>query len=119
MRSCHRRAPFLFFNGNTFADIARTVADYLFADLPHHRRRQATSAVAHYVAGVLDGGAMAAMLTELCAAADFAPGQRVKTLRGSLRGVIARVLEDGRMVVRADGSASELFCLPESLLPDD
>ena len=119
LRSCHRRAPFLFFNGNTFADIARTVADYLFADLPHHRRRQATSAVAHYVAGVLDGGAMAAMLTELCAAADFAPGQRVKTLRGSLRGVIARVLEDGRMVVRADGSASELFCLPESLLPDD
>ena len=112
LRSCHRRAPFLFFNGNTFAD-------YLFAELPHHRRRQATSAIAHYVAGVLDGEAMSAMLTELCAVADFAPGQRVKTLRGSMRGVITRVLEDGRVAVRAEGSASELFCLPESLLPDD
>lgn len=112
LRSCHRRAPFLFFNGNTFAD-------YLFAELPHHRRRQATSAIAHYVAGVLDGEAMSAMLTELCAAADFAPDQRVKTLRGSMRGVITRVLEDGRVAVRAEGSASELFCLPESLLPDD
>ena len=119
LRNCHRRAPFLFFNGNTFADIARTIADYLFAELPHHRRRQATSAIAHYVAGVLDGEAMSAMLTELCAAADFALGQRVKTLRGSLRGVITRVLEDGRLAVRADGSGSELFCLPESLLPDD
>ena len=59
------------------------------------------------------------MLTELCAAADFAPDQRVKTLRGSMRGVITRVLEDGRVAVRAEGSASELFCLPESLLPDD
>src|SRR6266498_2516017 len=33
LRACHRRAPFLFFNGNTFADIARTFSDYLFAEL--------------------------------------------------------------------------------------
>src|SRR5207248_7585476 len=25
LHSCHRRAPFLFFNGNTFADVGRTV----------------------------------------------------------------------------------------------
>ena len=36
-----------------------------------------------------------------------------------MRGVITRVLEDGRVAVRAEGSAGELFCLPESLLPDD
>ena len=24
LRQCHRRAPFLFFNGNTFADVGRT-----------------------------------------------------------------------------------------------
>src|SRR5215207_9522348 len=25
LRRCHRRAPFLFFNGNTFADVGRTI----------------------------------------------------------------------------------------------
>jgi len=31
---CHRSAPFLFFNGNTFAEVARRTVDLLFADLP-------------------------------------------------------------------------------------
>ena len=119
LRSCHRAAPFLFFNGNTFADIGRTFSDYLFAELPTTRRRQATSAVAHYIAGVLDREAMAAILIGLCRAATFQPGDRVKTLRGSLRGVITRVLDDGRVAVRPNGSTSELLSLPESLLPDD
>lgn len=115
MRTCHRRAPFLFFNGNTFADIARTFSDYLFAELPRGRRREATSAVAHYVAGVLDRDSMAAMLDELCESANFQPGERVKTLRGSMCGTIVRLLPDGRVVWRAD-SGAELTCLPESLL---
>ncbi len=46
LKSCHRRTPFLFFNGNTFADIARNVADVIFAELPQIRRRELTSAVA-------------------------------------------------------------------------
>src|SRR4051812_6053734 len=33
LKSCHRDAPFLFFNGNTFAEIGRTLATALFADL--------------------------------------------------------------------------------------
>jgi hypothetical protein len=37
LKSCHRRAPFLFFNGNTFAEIGRTLANALFSDLPLHR----------------------------------------------------------------------------------
>ncbi len=77
-----------------------------------------TSAVAHYVAGVLDRGAMAQIVEELCRSADFAPGQRVRTLRGSMHGVITRVLEDGRVAVRPDGSASELIALPETLVPE-
>lgn len=96
LRSCHRRAPFLFFNGNTFADIARTFTDFLFAELPHSRRREATSAVAHYVAGVLDGEAMAEIIAALCEAADFQAGDHVRTLRGSTRGVILRIQRDGR-----------------------
>ena len=41
---------------------------------------------------------------------------RVKTLRGSTRGVIVRLEEDGRVVWRPDGTESELMALPESLL---
>src|SRR6266446_3468902 len=54
LRQCHRRAPFLFFNGNTFADVGRTIVDFVFGDLVTSRRREVMSAVAHYIAGVLD-----------------------------------------------------------------
>ncbi len=75
--------------------------------------------MAHFITGVLARENMVECFNTLARSAKFQAGDRVKTLRGSLRGVIARVLEDGRVAVRADGSASELFCLPESLLPDD
>jgi hypothetical protein len=87
--------------------------------LPAVRLKQLTSAVAHYVAGVLDREAMVAMIDELFRSASFGVGDRVKTMRGSLRGVITRVLEDGRVAVRPDQGTSELLSLPESLLPDD
>ncbi len=61
---------------------------------------------------------MAQIVEELCRAADLQPGQRVRTLAGSVSGVIARVLPDGRVVVRADGSGSEMISLPENLLED-
>jgi hypothetical protein len=118
LRAYHRRAPFLFFNGNTFADIARGLAALIFRELPAVRLKEVTSAVAHYVAGVLDREAMAAIVEELCRAADFKPGDRVKTLRGSLHGVVVRVLDDGRIVWRHDGGAMELIALPESLAAD-
>ena len=95
------------------------MAALIFRELPALRLKELTSAVAHYVAGVLDREAMVAMVEELCRSASLGAGDRVKTMRGSLRGVIVRVQEDGRVAVRADGSASELLCLPESLLPED
>lgn len=118
-RQFHRRAPFLFFNGNTFADIGRQLAAALFADLPIGRRREITSAIAHYIAGVLDRESMIEIVESLWKSADFKPGDRVKTLRGSARGVIARILPDGRIAWRPDGSQVELMALPESLLPSD
>jgi HAMP domain-containing protein len=117
LRHCHRRAPFLFFNGNTFADIARQIVAALFAELPSGRRREVMSAVAHHIAGVLDHEPMAQIVNELCGTADFKPGDRVKTLRGSMRGMILRVLPDGRVLWRAD-SGAELTALPESLVRD-
>ena len=58
---------------------------------------------------------MMCLVNELCAAADLQPGDRVKTLRGSVTGTMVRVEPDGRVVWRAD-SGAELIALPESLL---
>ena len=118
LRSCHRRAPFLFFNGNTFAEIARVLANILFPDLPTPRREELSAAFAHFVTGVLDLESMVAAFASLSAAASFRPGDRVKTLRGSSHGVVLRVLKDGRIVWRPDGSQSELTGLPEGLVRD-
>ena len=89
--------------------------DFVLADLPTTRRREVMSAVAHYIAGVLDHESMAQIVGALCEAADWRPGDRVKTLRGSMSGTILRVLEDGRVVWQTD-SGSELTTLPESLV---
>jgi transcription elongation factor len=115
LRQCHRRAPFLFFNGNTFADVGRAIVDLVFAELPTGRRREVMSTVAHYIAGVLDHESMSRAVNELSEAFDFQPGDEVQTLRGSMRGKIIRVLPDGRVAWRAD-SGAELTALPESLI---
>jgi hypothetical protein len=116
--ACNRGAPFLFFNGNTFSDIGRRVSAALFAELPTGRLREASSAVAHYIAGVLDREAMVKIIEGLWQGAQFKEGDRVKTFRGSTRGVVLRVLKDGRVVWRPDGSKGELIGLPESLLAE-
>jgi hypothetical protein len=60
---------------------------------------------------------MAQIVDGLCAAADLKPGDRVKTLRGSMRGKILRVLSDGRVVWQTD-SGAELTELPEALIKE-
>ena len=119
LRRCHRTAPFLFFNGNTFAAVARQTAAAVFAELPTGRRREVISAVGHYIAGVLPREAMVEIINSLSQAADFKPGDRVRTLRGSLRGRILRFLDDGRVVWKPDGASSELIALPETLVQDE
>jgi hypothetical protein len=113
---CHRSAPFFFFNGNTFSEIARRIVDAVFIEFPLARRREASSLAAHYVAGVLDRNSMVAGLDALAELAEFKIGDRVKTLRGSASGVVVRITEDGRIAWRAEGSESEFLTLPESLL---
>lgn len=116
LQKCHRVAPFLFFNGNTFSFIARELIFALFADLPTTRRRVAGSAVAHYVAGVLDKSAMVSMVDSLCESASFIPGDCVQTLMGSTSGVVIRILDDGRVEWLPGGSSNGLIALPESLI---
>jgi hypothetical protein len=116
LRGYHRKAPFLFFNGNTFASIGRELTLALFSDLAPARRREVSSAVGHYIAGVLDRDAMVEIVRSLCESAELKPGDRVKTLRGSLRGTIVSVLPDGRVGWEADGNRSQLIAFPESLV---
>ncbi len=115
LRACHRAAPFLFFNGNTFATVGRELSFALFSDLPATRKRELGSAVAHYIAGVLDRESMVSIVESLCRTAALKPGDRVQTLKGTLRGRIMRVLEDGRVAWKPEGAAGELIALPESL----
>lgn len=118
LRRFHKQAPFLFFNGNTFAAIGRELSLALFSDLPPMRKREVSSATAHYIAGVLDRDSMVQVVESLSTSAqEFLPGARVKTFRGSSHGVVVRVLDDGRIVWRSD-AGSELIALPESLTTD-
>jgi hypothetical protein len=116
LRHCHRAAPFLFFNGNTFADVSRQVSQAAFAEFALSRRREAVSAIAHFVAGVLDRDAMISIIESLAEVASFKPGDRVKTFRGTSHGVITAILPDGRVTWKSDGSSAELIALPESLI---
>lgn len=118
LKSCHRRALFLFFNGNTFAEIGRALATALFSDLSFHRRKEAASAVAHFITGVLDEGLMVEAVDTLAYTAALKAGDRVKTLRGSLHGVVVQVRPDGCVVWRPDGAESDLTGLPDGLLPE-
>ena len=77
------------------------------------------SVVAHYIAGVLPWESMASIVESLCQSAELKAGDRVKTLRGSTRGTVLRILPDGRVAWRPEGSNSELLALPESLLLAD
>jgi hypothetical protein len=56
------------------------------------------------------------IVESLCQAALFQPGQKVKTFRGSMAGVIVRLLPDGRVVWRPEASGAELIASPESLV---
>ena len=90
----------------------------LFAELPTTRRREVMSAVAHYIAGVLDREPMVGIIDGLCASTELQAGDRVQTLRGSTHGVIKQVLADGRVVWQGDGTNTELTALPEALLKE-
>ena len=90
--------------------------DAVFVEFPHSRRRQAASLAAHYVACVLDRQSVEGGLLELSTLANYGIGDRVKTLKGSVRGVIVNLLPDGRVAWRIDGSQTDLIALPESLL---
>jgi len=54
---------------------------------------------------------MVEIVEGLSRSVDLKPGDRVKTLRGTLAGRILRLLPDGRVVWQPDGGQSELVAL--------
>jgi hypothetical protein len=115
LRDFHRSAPFLFLNGNSFSFIGRELSLALFSDLAPVRKRELAFAVAHYIAGVLDRDSMVSIVESLCESAALGPGDRAQMLRGSTSGMVVRVLDDGRVVWKPDGSTTEFTERPESL----
>jgi hypothetical protein len=57
-------------------------------------------------------------ISALAEAAEFGPGDHVRTLKGSLRGIVQEIMEDGRIAWRPDGQSNDLIALPESLLKE-
>ena len=64
LRHMHRSAPFLFFNGNTFAEVGRQLATALFANLRPLLLREVSSATAHFIAGVFDEQSLHSLIEE-------------------------------------------------------
>jgi hypothetical protein len=58
---------------------------------------------------------MVSIVESLFESASLGSGDRVQTLRGSTSGTVVRVLDDGRVVWKPDGSTIEFTGLPESL----
>jgi hypothetical protein len=53
-RQCHQLAPFRYYNGNTFAAIARTLSQQICIKLKPTKAHIFRSAVGHYVAGTIE-----------------------------------------------------------------
>jgi hypothetical protein len=85
LRGCHRAAPFLFFNGNTFASIGRELAFAIFSDLPATRKREVGSAIAHYIAGVLDRDSMTNIVEGMFRITSLGVGDRENAQRLAAR----------------------------------
>jgi hypothetical protein len=65
---------------------------------------------------VLDRESLSDGVVALAELANFNAGDRVRTLQGSLRETVKRILPDGCIAWKPDRSNSELLALPESLL---
>lgn len=113
---CQNRAPFLFENPETFAELGRRITHEVFRDLTAPRRKALLIGVADYVTGGLERTVMVEIVEGLWTAAELRPGTRVKTLRGAAEGVVLCRFPDGRVLWRPKGSATDLVAQPESLL---
>ena len=113
---CHKQAPFLNFNGNVFAEIARQIVATALLGMAIGRMEAACSLAAHCVAGVLDRDKALSAIASLLEVDVLQPGDRVATLELTREGRVTRVLADGRVAWLPAGRKTELLARPETLL---
>ena len=116
LQQCHRSNPFLFLNEHTFAEIGRQVATAHFAEIPKARRREIAGTLGDHILGLVERDAVVEIVASLWSAVELRVGDRVKTLRGSLTGVVREVLADGRVVWQPAGSKLELISPPGGVI---
>jgi hypothetical protein len=59
---CHRLAPFLYLNGNTFASCARVALAPAFERLDYKKQTFSRAALGHYIAGAIDRSELIAIV---------------------------------------------------------
>jgi hypothetical protein len=69
-RECHRLAPFLFLNGNTFAACARIALGPALEKLTRIQQVAVRAALGHYIAGTIDRDEFGALLSNFFASND-------------------------------------------------
>jgi hypothetical protein len=116
LHRCHRREPFFFFNESTFTRVSRELCSMAFASLSSLRRREATTAVVRYVAGLLERPKMIEVVEAMWWPLRPEPGDRVRTLRGSLVGTALGIGLDGRIHWQPDCANVRVITLPELLM---
>ncbi|MEO6052974.1 MAG: hypothetical protein ABIP97_03085 [Chthoniobacterales bacterium] len=82
------------------------------------RRKEVSSVSAHYITGVLAQDMMTSAIDSLSRSASLKVGDRVQTLRGSLRGKIIAILEDGRITWQPDETSTPMTAVPESIISE-
>jgi len=61
-RKCHRLAPFLFLNGNTFVSCARVALEPALSSLPSVEQFATRAAIGHYIAGTIGRSELLALV---------------------------------------------------------
>jgi hypothetical protein len=94
-RQCHRSAPFLNFNGNTFvAVIGFAITDQI--KLPAMQLVSLKSFAGHYIAGTITPTEERALTLLLGTGGEpLTVGDKVQSLQGNVRGEIKEILPDG------------------------
>jgi hypothetical protein len=72
-RKAFENAPFTFNNGNTFANVARSLIEDALRNAPAVEAQILRSTVSHYVAGTIDRKELSSVVTQLASLLIFTP----------------------------------------------
>ena len=128
LRDAHKRAPFLNFNGNTFAAIASESLNSEFPLFLTPRGRHAVNLAVHFVAGTVDLKDVEASILSAVAPVVFALDDRVSSMKGTLMGSVKKINTDVTLSVKWDAglisrvseaTINPVIAVPEATISQD